>query len=296
MTNFKVGDKVKYVGGCTGWGGRVATVTEANRIAELGGAFDYLIADAQSDLLVSARELELVKPEPKFKVGDIVTFAEPKNDHWQGGKAEVVEGNGKTWGRFTARVRVIEGPPKNTMYFGGETLNFDPAHLNLWKAPTKFKVGEWVEITGWGSTLNGTKLQVRAEPSSSSPYYRFEGQDNSYGFTDRYLKAAEAPKSFPTIMLSSGGFETTAFKDVYITDTKPVDNVNDPSHYGGKDNPYEVIKVAEAWGLDKDAYLFNVLKYIARAGKKGKKGSKVEDLKKGGYYMNRRITQEEAKK
>ena len=42
--------------------------------------------------------------------------------------------------------------------------------------------------------------------------------------------------------------------------------VNGPAHYGGADNPYEVIKVCEAWDLDKDAYLFNVVKYVARAG------------------------------
>jgi len=36
--------------------------------------------------------------------------------------------------------------------------------------------------------------------------------------------------------------------------------VNGPQHYGGADNPYEVIKVCEAWGLDFDAYLFNVVK------------------------------------
>lgn len=59
-----------------------------------------------------------------------------------------------------------------------------------------------------------------------------------------------------------------------------------PAHYGGKDNPYEVIKVAEAWGLDKDAYLFNVLKYVARA---GKKGAALEDLKKGRFYIDRKI-------
>ena len=40
--------------------------------------------------------------------------------------------------------------------------------------------------------------------------------------------------------------------------------VNGPAHYGGIDNPYEVIKVCEAWELDKDAYLFNVVKYVAR--------------------------------
>jgi Protein of unknwon function (DUF3310). len=60
-----------------------------------------------------------------------------------------------------------------------------------------------------------------------------------------------------------------------------------PAHYGG-DTTYEVIKVAEAWGLDKDAYLFNVLKYVGRAGKKAK-STLLEDLKKGRFYLDRRI-------
>lgn len=62
------------------------------------------------------------------------------------------------------------------------------------------------------------------------------------------------------------------------------ENVNHPAHYGG-DTVYEVIKVAEAWGLDKDAYLFNVLKYIGRPGK----GDYLEDLKKAQFYLARKI-------
>lgn len=64
--------------------------------------------------------------------------------------------------------------------------------------------------------------------------------------------------------------------------------INGPEHYGGIENPYEVIKVCEAWDLDKDAYLFNVVKYIARAGKKNK-DKEVEDLKKALWYLNRKI-------
>ena len=64
--------------------------------------------------------------------------------------------------------------------------------------------------------------------------------------------------------------------------------VNHPNHYGGEENPYEVIKVCESWDLDKDAYLFNVVKYVARAGKKNPdKG--LEDLKKASFYLNRKI-------
>jgi hypothetical protein len=64
--------------------------------------------------------------------------------------------------------------------------------------------------------------------------------------------------------------------------------VSHPVHYGGEDNPYEVIKVAEAWGLDKDAYLFNALKYIGRSGKKDD-NPPVQDLKKALFYLERRI-------
>jgi hypothetical protein len=66
------------------------------------------------------------------------------------------------------------------------------------------------------------------------------------------------------------------------------EHVNHPSHYGGEDNPYEVVKVAEAWGIDKDAYLFNVLKYIGRSGKKDD-NPPLQDLEKALWYLNRRI-------
>ena len=66
------------------------------------------------------------------------------------------------------------------------------------------------------------------------------------------------------------------------------EHVNHPDHYGGEDNPYEVVKVAEAWGLDMDAYLFNVLKYIGRSGKKDD-NPPIQDLKKALWYLERRI-------
>ena len=64
--------------------------------------------------------------------------------------------------------------------------------------------------------------------------------------------------------------------------------VNHPNHYGGADNPYEVIKVCEVWGLNYDAYLFNVVKYVARAGKKDPT-KELEDLKKAAFYLDRKI-------
>jgi hypothetical protein len=64
--------------------------------------------------------------------------------------------------------------------------------------------------------------------------------------------------------------------------------INHPNHYGGADNVYEVIKVCEAWDLHRDAYLFNVVKYVARAGKKDPE-KEIEDLKKAAFYLDRRI-------
>lgn len=56
-----------------------------------------------------------------------------------------------------------------------------------------------------------------------------------------------------------------------------------PAHYGGADNPYEAIKVIEAWDLNFN--LGNVVKYIARAGKK-EKNTLVEDLEKARQYLD----------
>ena len=64
------------------------------------------------------------------------------------------------------------------------------------------------------------------------------------------------------------------------------EQVNHPSHYGGKDNPYEAIKVIDAWNLD--FCLRNVVKYISRAGKKGN-NSKEQDLKKALWYLEHEI-------
>jgi len=61
--------------------------------------------------------------------------------------------------------------------------------------------------------------------------------------------------------------------------------VDHPVYYGGEENPYEAIKVIEAWDLNFS--LGNVLKYVSRAGKKS--DNTVEDLKKAVWYLNREI-------
>jgi hypothetical protein len=62
--------------------------------------------------------------------------------------------------------------------------------------------------------------------------------------------------------------------------------INHPSHYGGKENPYEAIKVIEAWELG--FCLGNAIKYISRAGKKNSEKT-LEDLEKAKWYISREI-------
>ncbi len=64
------------------------------------------------------------------------------------------------------------------------------------------------------------------------------------------------------------------------------ESVDHPAHYGGADNPYEAIKVIEAWALS--FCLGNAVKYIARDGHKPA-GTPTEDLEKALWYLQREI-------
>lgn len=85
-----------------------------------------------------------------------------------------------------------------------------------------------------------------------------------------------------------------AFKKIYerLENMKnKQEMVEHPSHYGGADNPYEAIKVIEAWEAN-----FNIgttLRYLCRCGKKTIGGSaeemRLEDLKKARWYLDREI-------
>ena len=62
------------------------------------------------------------------------------------------------------------------------------------------------------------------------------------------------------------------------------EKVNHPKHYGGESNPYEAIKVIEAWNANFN--IGNVLKYISRC---GKKDVEIQELEKAAWYLNREI-------
>lgn len=65
-----------------------------------------------------------------------------------------------------------------------------------------------------------------------------------------------------------------------------VDIINNPEHYGGKENTFEVIKIIEHFNLNFP--LGNSVKYILRAGKKNPE-KEIEDLEKARYYIERQI-------
>lgn len=334
MTEYKAGDKV--IGIKSHRKGETMTVIE-----KTAGRTYWRCAVGHDGYtaLMRPSEIELVKPKSKFKVGDKVRFL----NLWTG-VGTVIEVDGEIW-----PVRVEDT--------NGRTGRFYDAELEL--APThKFKVGDWVEVTGWTRTWDGQVKQIASVPEGGDKYYRFT--DESGGFSDKYLKAAKAPKPAlefkkgDIVALKPGVFvygglkgktlivdhieddkvypyavralgedyrkseqykpselvagEPLATWEIELLDQRPSlktskaahpsngkaanDPVSNPAHYGGEDNPYEVIKVAEAWGFEKNAYLFNALKYLARA---GKKGNKVEDLNKLSYYVQREIALEEAK-
>lgn len=71
------------------------------------------------------------------------------------------------------------------------------------------------------------------------------------------------------------------------------ERVNHPAHYGGAADPYEHIKVADAWGLN--YRLGNCTKYICRSGRKpGVDG--LEDLKKALWYLQSEVDRLESER
>ena len=70
----------------------------------------------------------------------------------------------------------------------------------------------------------------------------------------------------------------------YNLNFKLKDAVNHPSHYGGENNPLEVINIIEHYDLNFN--LGNVIKYCLRA---GKKDELIQELKKAQWYINREI-------
>lgn len=131
--------------------------------------------------------------------------------------------------------------------------------------------------------------------------------DEFMGDEDRYAKD-EYPyyevKRYNQKYLNNLASEEVKYteNDIYVGNhpdindvNAPVSNnyemVNHPKYYGGKDNPYEAIKVIEAWDLNFN--LGSALKYISRKSKPDasldEQHKRLEDLKKAAWYVNREV-------
>jgi hypothetical protein len=100
---------------------------------------------------------------------------------------------------------------------------------------------------------------------------------------DALDKIKDKPKKSMAIQ-EGNDLANKIFQETY--DKYHTDLVNHPPHYtaGGID----FIDFAEAKGLTENAYLFNVVKYVVRAGKKADVDP-VQDLEKAEYYLKREI-------
>mgnify|MGYP001573321181 CR=1 FL=1 len=75
----------------------------------------------------------------------------------------------------------------------------------------------------------------------------------------------------------------------HITDCqceKPIDMINNPPHYHG--NNFEVIDIIEDFELG--FCLGNAIRHILRA---GKKGDRIQDLKKAIWYLEKEIADDQ---
>ena len=94
-----------------------------------------------------------------------------------------------------------------------------------------------------------------------------------------------------TVAKTHNGIVNPIYEDIMnenIMDESPIA----PQHYGGSDNMYEAIKVIQAWELNFS--LGNVVKYIARVGKKAG-NTEIQELKKARKYLDYEILQLENK-
>lgn len=125
--------------------------------------------------------------EPEFNVGDWVKVVKyPSNSVWYEQVVQVI-------GETDAKSSVMKVMGK-TALGNPRTGYFLDHELEAAEKPAehKFKVGDWVKVTGWNTTWNGKVFQIKEVPEEVGGYYRFENAGTN-GFSDEYLESAEAP-------------------------------------------------------------------------------------------------------
>ena len=124
-------------------------------------------------------------------------------------------------------------------------------------------------------------LRLSKEGKTAKEIAKTTGTTKAYVY---YVRSTNKTKSPVEIKTKKSTIKWTELPPDHVVGRTDV--VNKPPHYtaGGID----FLDYAEAKNLTENAYLFNVVKYVSRAGKKV--GSDpLEDLKKAQFYLNREI-------
>jgi hypothetical protein len=144
-----------------------------------------------------------------------------------------------------------------------------------------------VSLTEQGLTPKEIAKRTRAKISYVY-FVRNEVKKAGKKKSSKIMKAVKQTKAALDVMEEGtkiGGLTLTKVDDKSYRWVRD-DLVNNPPHYtaGGID----FIDFAEAKGLTENAYLFNVVKYVVRAGKKADVDP-VQDLEKAEFYLKREI-------
>jgi transcription antitermination factor NusG len=301
---FRVGDSVKTEGyNSEIWNNRPGVIDRSGlgrtsivnftdgKFPDSGGFDAKYLVPRKPDV----KPVEKPKPvEPVFKVGDRVTIkASYGPGPFVGRTGKVLDTYDDTNTHVRVKFEDTKKCPEGTFLTKFVEAATTPE-------PLEFKKGDIVKPKPGAFIYTAHKGAVYLIVDEVIPFNRHKyvvrvlgKQGGGHAYLPDELEAGEQLTQWEIELLDSPAVklpEPVGYaKGGKIAKAEAVDG---PAHYGGKDNPYEVIKVAEAWGFEKNAYLFNALKYLGRA---GKKGNKVEDLKKLVFYVQREIALEEAK-
>lgn len=127
-------------------------------------------------------------------------------------------------------------------------------------------------------------IATKACHSTGAAVFSGQTADGNVIFTHGNIGVAGAVKLPDPPRTTTSYEEAKAWADSKDASAKNL--VNHPAHYGTANDPFEAIKVIDAWNLGFcDG---NVIKYIRRAGQKNR-ATRKEDLQKAAFYLNHEI-------
>lgn len=144
----------------------------------------------------------------------------------------------------------------------------------------------------WGVGMTGPAYGTSRDATATSPNSVVVDGLTEWATIEVPSEALESSEAFDRWMTENPEIAARirACLNDGVAERLGVDPVNHPPHYGGVDNPYEAIKVIEAWDLGFN--LGNTVKYVARAGKKVDQHGVTQmiiDLEKAAWYLTREI-------